>query len=379
MVARTDSRITGLARYVYSLYDAFSAVSRPVSLMAPLIPPLPEWAYALLARRGVDLRTLFTNYPVRADLSGADVCHITSQNLATLLLTHRVPNAVVTVHDLHHLIERVTNRAVGGVVHWMDRLAIAGARRAQHLIAISEYTKRSIVELLHYPEERISVIHRAVDMSVFKPLVTPVHLRARYGLPPGALLVLYVGSEDPRKNLATLLEAFRHVRARIPSAVLVKAGAVHTARQAAELRQRARDLGIAPSMVFIEQISDADLPALYNTADICVLPSLLEGFGLPALEAMACGRPVIASNATSLPEVIGAAGVLFDPRRPDELAAAIVRLLEYPEERHRLGELAIARARTFSLTHQAEQTWEVYCRVFATQDARVLSGQSTEL
>jgi glycosyltransferase involved in cell wall biosynthesis len=363
MVARTDSRTTGLARYVYSLADRFMTSGQSARLAPPLPPPLAAQLYPLLSKRGIDVRTFFKNYPVRVNLAGADVCHLTSQNLATLLCLRPMPPTVVTVHDLHYLIERINHRATGGIEPWVDRLAVAGLKKAHAIIAISAYTKQTISDLLHYPAERIHMIHCAVDTTVFRPLHVPTDFRARYGLPSDAPLILYLGSEDPRKNLATLLEAFRRGSAQCPEAVLVKAGAIHFPQEAARLRQYAKDLGIASRVVFIENLPDQDLPLLYNTADIFVIPSLLEGFGFPALEAMACGKPVIASRATSLPEVVGEAGVLFDPYRSEELAMALIRLLEHPYERRRLGEAAVARARTFSLACQATQTWDVYCRV----------------
>jgi glycosyltransferase involved in cell wall biosynthesis len=363
LVARTDSRTTGLARYVYSLYETFQASGYRAQLAAPIAPPLPDMLYTFLAKRGLDGRTFFSNYPLRVEIDGADVCHLTSQNLATLIPLGRMPPTVVTVHDLHLLIERMRRKKAGGVAQWADRLAVAGIRRAHAIIAISEYTRRTIVELLHYPAERISVIYRAVDTSVFKPLTVRGDFRARYNLPPEAPIVLYVGSEDPRKNLITLVDAFRHVCARIPSAVLVKAGAVHFREEAERIRQKVQEYGIASNVAFIEDIPDEHLPLLYNTADVFVIPSRFEGFGLPALEAMACGRPVVAANATSLPEVVGEAGILFHPERADELTSVLITLLEDADQRREFGEMAIAHARTFSLARQAEQTWQVYCQV----------------
>jgi glycosyltransferase involved in cell wall biosynthesis len=363
MVARTDSRTTGLARYVYSLHDAFQAAGHNVELVAPSSPPLPAKLYALLSRRGLDARTFFSNYPVRIQLEGADLCHITSQNLATLMQVRRMPPTVVTVHDLHLVIERMKRKHNRGFEHWADRIAVAGIKHAHAIIAISEYTKRTIVELLHYPSERIHVIHRAVDTSVYKPLPVEADFRARYHLQQAGPVILYVGSEDPRKNLITLVDAFQHVCAHIPSAILVKAGAVHFRDEAARIRRRVQELRIASNVVFIEDLPDEHLPLLYNAADIFVIPSRLEGFGLPALEAMACGRPVVAANATSLPEVVGEAGVLFHPEHADELAAVLIGLWEDVNRRRKLGELAMARARTFSLAKQAEQTWQLYYQV----------------
>lgn len=370
LVARTDSRTTGLARYVWSVYDAFAVTKRPVRLVAPSPLPLPRQVYAYLAARKIDLQTFFNNYPVRAAIDRADLCHITSQNLATLLRFQRMPPTIVTVHDLYHLIERSTNPSRKGLEQWADRVAVAGLKRAHEIIAISHYTKQTIIDALYYPADRITVIPRAVDGETFRPLAVPDDFRRRYELPRDAQIVLYVGSEDPRKNLRTLIEAFSRVLAYHPTAVLVKAGAVHFAQQAAQIHERVQALGIAANVRFIDRLPDADLPLLYNAADLFVFPSLFEGFGLPALEAMACGRPVIAADATSLPEVVGNAGLLFDPRSVDELTDRIVRLLDHPDQRRFLSDAALARAQCFSLTQQASQTWDMYCRVAEQTQAR---------
>jgi glycosyltransferase involved in cell wall biosynthesis len=366
LVARTDSRTTGLARYVYSLADHFMLAGLPARLSPPLPPPLPPPLFAALSRSGVDLRTFFANYPLRADLRGARVVHLTSQNQATLLAIRPTPPAVVTVHDLWWLVARQTGRRLGGAELAGERLALTGLRRARALIAISAYTKDTIVDLLGIPAERVTVVHRAVDLERFAPRPAPVGLRACYGLPEGVPLLLYVGSEDPRKNLGVLVEAFGMIATLRPDAVLVKAGAVHFPAEAARLRRRVEALGLGGRFHLLEHLPDEDLPALYNAAAICVAPSLFEGFGLTALEAMACGRPVIAGSASSLPEVIGDAGMLFDPHSPTELARIMLELLEAPERCRELGLRARARALTFSLERQAAETWAIYRHVAAS-------------
>jgi glycosyltransferase involved in cell wall biosynthesis len=363
LVARTDTRKTGLGKYTYSLYDTFSANGQQVRLVPPVVPPLPGPMLSLAKKRGIDLPTFFQNYPVRVNLGQTDICHLTSQNLALLLRMKRMPPTVLTIHDIYYLMVNGSYRSPTNVAEWADRIAISGVKKAQEVIAISAFTKQTIVDVLGYPAERITVIHRAVDREHFKPLDVPADFRARYGLPAEAPLILFLGSEDPRKNLATLLRAFHLVASRMPEAVLVKAGAVHFTQEAANLHGMVARFGLQDRVFFLENLSDDDLPLLYNTADIVVMPSFFEGFGLPALEALTCGRPVIAANASSLPEVVGSAGMLFNPHHADELALALVRLLEYPEERYRLSEAALAQAQNFSLAKQAQQTWDVYRRV----------------
>lgn len=366
MIARTDTRKTGLGKYIYSLYDTLHSLNYPVTLTPPVSPPLPHMLYSLVKKAGRDLHTFFQNYPVWMSPSQTqppDVYHITSQNLALLLRVQKLGPTVATVHDLYYLVDKTIPKSRVSI--WSDRFAAEGLKKADALIAISEATKKTILELIGYPAERITVIPRAVDTGFFKPMPVPADFRTRYELPPDAPLVLFLGSEDPRKNLATLLQAFQQVHEQVPDAILVKAGAIHFHQEAARLQQMTRDLGLSSQVHFITGLPDEDLPLLYNTADVVVMPSFFEGFGLPALEAMACGRAVVASNASSLPEVVGEAGVLFDPHQADELAAVLTSLLHNPDRRRDLGQKALTQAHTFSLVRQATQTWEVYQQVYA--------------
>lgn len=405
LVARTDSRTTGIGRYTYSIYDAFRDAGRSVSLVPPTVPKLFGPFYDRLRMLGVDFETFFKNYPVAVDVQGADICHLTSQNIATLLCFNRLPPAIVSVLDLHILIKYAATLQQGGqegmripkphnaplqrfrfmdhlvptmlyyAMHGQgstaaqvlfDRVAMLGVMQARAIITISAYTKQTVVDLLGYPEEDITVVYPVVNTDVFRPLPVPADFRARYNIPDYARMVLFVGSEDPRKNVPTLIQAF-HLLAAAPhlsDLVLVKAGAIHFHDESKRLRQMVSDYGLQSRVMFITDVSDADLPLLYNTADVFVTPSLFEGFGLPALEAMACGKPVIAADATSLPEVVGDVGILFDPYRADDLAVAIVKLLDYPEHQRRLGEQGVARAQYFSPARQAEETWDVYRRVY---------------
>ena len=164
-----------------------------------------------------------------------------------------------------------------------------------------------------------------------------------------------------------MLEAFALLLPRFPNAILIKAGAVHFREQATKLRHQAQALGLAANVIFLEHLPDEDIPILYNLADLLVLPSLLEGFGLPALEAMACGTPVIAANASSLPEIVGEAGILFDPHKPAALATVLEQLLGDPEKQRLLSLAGLARAQTFTLAHQANQTWAAYTEAFGSE------------
>ncbi|MBC7261777.1 MAG: glycosyltransferase family 4 protein, partial [Chloroflexi bacterium] len=207
---------------------------------------------------------------------------------------------------------------------------------------------------------RIHVVYCAVDREQFKPLPVPASFRQKYGLDEGLRYILYVGSEDPRKNLATLIQAFKIVQQQRPSARLIKAGAAHFGAQREELRALVAQLELEDKVHFLDRVPEEDLPLLYNAADVFVLPSLYEGFGLPALEAMSCGTPVVAAERASLPEVVGEGGVLVDPVDPRALAHVLASLLSDPECRAAASQAALQQAAQFSLERQAEETLNVY-------------------
>jgi glycosyltransferase involved in cell wall biosynthesis len=234
-------------------------------------------------------------------------------------------------------------------------------RVADRIIAVSESTRGDLVELLHAPPKRITVVPEAADAR-FHPIedraaFAPVRLR--YAL-PGRFL-LFVGLLEPKKNVGGLLHAVARLKrtGRWPGDLrLVVVGdrgwAVGT------LPQQVRTLELEGIVRFLGHVPDADLPLLYGAAEAFVFPSLYEGFGLPVLEAMACGTPVVASTRGSLPEVAGDAAVLVDPDRPESLAEGIARVVGDPALREECRDRGLRRARAFSWRRTAEATLDVY-------------------
>jgi glycosyltransferase involved in cell wall biosynthesis len=362
LVTKSDQRMTGLLRYALSLHDGLRAQGVDVGLVHPRspVPRVPARAARTL---GLDAAAFFSSYPLSVQLDGAEICHLASQTLATLLLTGRRPPAVVTVHDLiPHLVE--DDPALSTYRHpverLFDRLALRCLRRGGAIVAISEFTKGTIVRLTGYPADRIQVVYRAVDRALFKPLPVPEGFRRKYGLEADVPSVLYVGSEDPRKNVEGLIRAFARVRARVPTAQLIKVGAPHFTAARQRLLSLVDELGLDRGVRFLDHVPDEDLPLFYNAADVFVLPSFYEGFGLPALEAMSCGTPVVASDRASLREVVGEGGVLLDPDDVEGLADCIAGLLSDGQRRSAASEAALSQAARFSLARQAEETLAVY-------------------
>ena len=293
------------------------------------------------------------------------VLHLPTQHLGRYAHALRHPY-VVTVHDL---IRHCDMRASRGRPALMNppsardrlylRLDYAAVRRARAVIAVSHSTKRDLVQHLGLAEDKVFVVYEGIDHSLLRPVEHRV-VDGPY--------VLFVGSEHPRKNFIGLLEAFRALRRdpRHRALKLVKIGSPGGPEAAFRARTLAavRELGLERNVALIGRVEEAELPAYYSGADCLVLPSLAEGFGLPPLEAMACGCPVIVSEGGSLAEVAGGAALLIDPRDPASLVGGLRELLGDPCLRRELRERGLERAREFSWERAASETVEVYERVF---------------
>ena len=363
LIAKPGPLWTGVGRYVEMLEAGLRRQGVDVLRVAPVVPPLPLASDALLRRLGADLPAFFSTYPIWARHPPADVYHLTSQNLASLLF-FRPPRGtvVVTVHDI---IPYMLRRSPGLTPYrtvadrLFDRLAMAGLKRASRLIADLHYTRRCLVEHLGLAPETIAVVHLGIDHEHFRPRPAPEAVRAQYGLPAGRRYLIYVGSEDPRKDLATLIRALAEVRRAHRDVHLVKVGRAHFARERRRLCGLADGLGIRSAVHFLDDVPERQLPLLYNLAHVCVMPSLYEGFGLPVLEAMACGTPVVCARAASLPELVGEAGLYFRPASSSGLAAAVVRLLEHPDLYDGARGRGLARARSFGWDRTTRRTLAV--------------------
>lgn len=365
LVTKPDRQMTGLLRYALSLYHGLRDEGVDVALVHPRTP-LPKAIVQMGKALKLDAEAFFASYPLRVQLDGAPLCHLASQTLATLLLFQRLPATVVTVHDIIPYLVRNNPalRTYRTSFDWLsDWLALHALRRAERLIAISRFTKRCVVEAVGYPPEQIYIVYRAVDTEQFKPLVVPTAFRQKYGLVADQRYILYVGSEDPRKNIETLLQAFGIVQQQVPTARLIKAGAAYFPAQREKLVKLVAELGLDGKVCFLDHVPEEDLPLLYNAADVFVLPSLYEGFGLPALEAMSCGTPVIAANRASLPEVVGEGGILVDPLDERGMAQCIAELLSEPERQAAARQAALVQAGCCSLERQAQETLAVYAEI----------------
>lgn len=254
---------------------------------------------------------------------------------------------VITVHDLFFIHYPGDRRPVYDAV--MTTLARLYAARAAAAIADSEYTKRAIVELLGVRAAKVTVIPVALGAE-FKPETLTDEVTKRYGIVPP--YILYVGNFLPHKNVPRLIQAYACLDKELKGThQLVLAGGDREHRNDLELL--AGRLSVADRVLFPGLIEDAHLPAVYSGAVLFVLPSLEEGFGLPALEAMACGAPVAASNRAAIPEVVGDAALLFDPENVSAIAEAMTIALSQQDVRERMRRRGFSRAESFTLERTA--------------------------
>ncbi len=319
------------------------AAERPKTTVVPV-----SGSYYSLAEQTVFLAALLSHR--------VDLMHFPNFNAP---IFYRRP-VVVTVHDL-------TRFAFPGQKHrgrfhqWAyGRVFSSAVRNATRIIAVSEFTRRSLEKRFHAALGKTSVVYEGVEEEFFATSAGPREdeleaLRAQGILRP---YVLYVGLWMKHKNLPTLLEAFRLLKKSGYPGILVITG---TGRSWDEHpSELARAAGIAESVYFPGRVRDEELRVLYRNADALLFPSRSEGFGLPPLEAMASGTPVVAASSGSLPEVLGDAALFADPKIPSDFAAAVRRLRDDPVLRTRMVAKGLTRARQFSWKRCARETYAVY-------------------
>ncbi len=268
---------------------------------------------------------------------------------------------VVTIHDLIPMILPEYRGKV--LARLYTSLVAAATPRAKIILTDSEWSKRDILRKLGRPEEQVRVVYLA-PAPHFQPAETwqqIIDIKAKYNLPEN--FVLYLGGYDARKNIKSLLYAFTWISATLTDMYpLVLAG---------ELPQKdsvlypdplriARELGIEEYIVTPGWIAEADLPLLYSAATVFIYPSYYEGFGLPVLEAMACGTPVVTTNATSIPELAGPAAFQLDPNDTKQIAAPIIRLCTDEESNDEMIERGFEQVEKFSWRKTAQQTLQAY-------------------
>jgi glycosyltransferase involved in cell wall biosynthesis len=271
--------------------------------------------------------------------------------------------SVITIYDLSFILYPESFK--GSKHFYLSLFTRLSARRARRIIAISQSTKRDVVRLLGVSPEKVEVVYCGID-EAFRPLAEDrvVAFRSKRGLPER--FILFVGTIEPRKNVTRLIEAFADLRFAICDLRLVIGGAKGWFYE--DVFARVEELGLTGKVMFPGYIPVSELPLWYNAAELFVYPSLYEGFGLPLLEAMACGTPVITANTSSLPEVVSQAGLTVDPLDVEALEETMRRVLGNEALRQEMREQGLQRAQGFSWTKTAQETVQVYHRAMECGD-----------
>ena len=314
-----------------------------------------------LSRKFIPVRSIFKKWwllglPAFLQISPLDVFHGTNYCVPVFAPCP----TVVTIHDLSLLAHSGTHET-DNVIRGRRRMPIM-ARRARKIIAPSEWTRREIIEFLGIKPGKIQVIHEGAREKMLPLLESNCQsVLDRFGIKKPFLL--FVGTIEPRKNLTTLIRAYDTLmRETEHRPQLVLCGGRGWLDD--EVFSLVEKLKLQEHVLFTGYVEDSDLPALYSSAEAFIYPSLYEGFGLPPLEAMACGTPVITSNSSSLPEVVGKAGLMHDPQDHLALTRSIVEILSDKDSREHFIRAGLEQASRFSWDRAARETQAVYDEVY---------------
>lgn len=372
-----EHALRGIGRYVFELKRYFEGHASQGLDVQPFrheeFAP-PQYIDTLISKLPYGRQTVRQQFlfPLRVGAktkSRFDILHFPAHMDAP---SWSIRDYVITVLDLIPLVLSDLYKAdkPSWKFHLARYLEIRAIKNARHIVAISEHTAKDVNRILGIPMERISVTPLGVDNSFFEVANEGGHgsVRQRYGIPEGVPLILYVGGIDQRKNISGLVKSFRnvtdHLRTKatgLPRLILV--GKIDKDGQYPRLQKLIQEEGVGELVIETGFASDADLKMLYAEAAVFFFPSLYEGFGLPPLEAMACGVPVVSSNTSSLPEVLGDAALMVSPVDTDACAKAIVTILEDQSLAEKLKKLGIEQAQKFTWNRTGEATNKVYERM----------------
>ena len=338
--------VSGAAKGALPAAPAANLAWRPTAIS-------PRWLARIWQRARLPL-------PVELFTGNVDLYHATD---FVLPHTWGSTRTLLTVHDLSFV--RVPEAASPPLKAYLDAVVPRSVARADHILADSAATKDDLIELYETPARKITVLYSGVDQR-FRRVGDRRALeavRAKYGL-AGGPYILSVGTVQPRKNYSRVIAALADVRASGLDLRYAIAGGKGWLED--EMQRTIAATGMDDCVHILGYVDDEDLPALYSGSRMLLMPSLYEGFGLPLLEAMACGAPVITSNVSSLPEVAGDAAILIDPTDSAALRDAIIAVETEPNMREQLVEKGYRQAKRFTWRRSATQLLSVYRGLLAT-------------
>jgi len=361
LIARPAGGRTGVGRYATALGRELGTLGVDARLTPTIGGALPARLGRATRWRGLDVYSFLASYPLYVPTRPGALVHATAQTFASMLWLQ--PGAFVTVHDLFPDDHATGTRAI--VTRLVDSAARLALRRAAAVLTGSQATAAICRARGLIGTCGVTATSYGVDHRLFRRQSVPASYSASIGLPAETPTLLYVGTEAPRKRvdvLIRLLARLRHGNA--PDLVLVKVGAPTDPERREELRALATSLDVADAVLWLDGVGEQELAWLYNRATVYVSAAEREGFGLPVLEAMACGCAVAVSDLPAHREVVGEAGLLVVQGGLDGWEMSVGALLRDPDRRRFLGERAEERAAPFTWRRTAQTTLRVYERLW---------------
>ena len=359
---------TGIGNYIYNLIKEFAKTNEnrgkvylinyeKTNIFPNLNEIIVENPLKNITKKSYYFWHLYLQFKLNKENFKFDIIH--SPENAALFIKLKHQKKIITVYDITPYLFPESFTPITLLRYKL--LFPKTLKTADKIITDSNSTKRDLINYFNVPAEKIKVILLAADEK-FKPLNHEEvnEVKQRYKLEFS--FILYVGTLEQRKNIPTLIKAFYKLKKDETKQKLVIAGGKGWKYK--EIFETIDKLNLQKDVIFTGYVLDEDLPALYNAADLFVYPSLYEGFGLPPLEAMACGTPVITSNTSSLPEVVGDAGIMVDPYDVDGLADAMYKVLGNDGLREDMIKRGLERAKIFSWEKAAKETMKVYEEVY---------------
>lgn len=325
--------------------------------------PNIHWRPAYISSLGLPIPqgfvALFNSLSLRlwAKFEGIDLIHFTNP----LNFIRGLNKFIVTIHDLSSFHDR--DWVKEGTQQFLSKSMKEILDLSSGIVSVSEYTKQDIVNISGTDENKITTIYEAADSKKYYPDYDPEYLKGKFNI---ASYVLYIGELQPRKNIINILNAYAGLSYKLKQEFpLVIVGSTRDSKYTKAINETIKNLQLANHVKLLGYLEDNIIRKLYSGARVFVFPSLFEGFGLPVLEALQCGTPVITSNTTSLPEVAGDAGVLVDPEDTDEIVKVMEKILTDEDFYNNIKSRSLSQAKKFSWEKAARETIAVYEKVFS--------------
>lgn len=357
----TAQPYTGIGNYAFSLFEAIKSLVDVDHVFFDTknftVRELTRSENIAIARRIplVDNNPFFY-YRMQGHIPEYDLYHLTNQNISFF----KVAPKVITCHDIIHEMYPASKMHL-----IMGKMMYKGLKDAAHIITDSDATATDLQHKYGISKEKMTTIYLGIDPEIFIPREDVSSIWSKYGLERNKEYILHISSEQPRKNIEGIIKAFYWLKKRSgkKDLILLKVGEPQYAQDRKNIASLIASLGLEKDVLFLGRVPTEDLARLYCIAKMFVFPSFYEGFGLPVIEAMACGCPVITSNVSSLPEVAGDACIIVDPRDHQKMGSSMLELLQDDVLWNSLVHKGIDRAAIFSWDKCASETAKVYAHV----------------